>query len=145
MGIGGFQITSDLIGLHFQQQQQQFNQQQLVIAQQQSQIQQLEGMYRLGIAGRSRDNEAEVKPAAPTVPVDRVHTINSKSEESYQTELEMLRAKIGSDEAAIDGLQHELRDLLVHNTQLLAEVEGLRRMPKSPQQEQWQVRLLRAG
>ena len=123
-----FVLSNEIIGLHFQQQQQQYNQQQLVIMHQQNQIQQLENLIRLSSLNRerpSRENSPEFR--------------SKPSDGAIQTELDMLRSRVSRDEAAINGLHQEIKELLVRNAQLTAEIDLLNQAPKSPRLEQFQV------
>ena len=137
-----FMLSNEIIGLHFQQQQQQYNQQQLVIMQQQNQIQQLENLIRLSTLNRTPSpQEAPVEKERPARKSNYSEFLTQPSNEVavIQSELDMMRARVSRDEATISGLYQEIKELLVRNAQLAAEVELLNQAPKSPRFEQFQV------
>ena len=135
---GQYHVTSELVSLHFQQQQQQFNQQQLVIAQQQSQIQQLETLFRLTNEKLAAKPE-QPSSLPPSPPPSKAMSFCKRSEDAYIAEISLLQAQVKASEAATIILQTEVRDLMTRNTQLQGELEMIRRLPKSPQLEHFEV------
>lgn len=134
----GFILSNDILGLHFQQQQQQFNQQQLVISQQQNQIQQLENLIRInavnqGILESTDEVKLRRKSGSQLQPeiTDDVTLVRS--------ELDVMKARASRDDATIASLHKEIKELLIRNAQLSAEIDLINQAPKSPRAEQFQV------